>query len=53
MTTPSLLGLTPRSESRMAFSMPCIALASKGLMRIVRASGVWNEASCCIGVGEP
>ena len=40
ITLPSLAGLTPRSESRMAFSMACIALLSYGEIRIIRASGV-------------
>ena len=50
---PSLLGLTPRSESRMAFSMAFIEDLSYGVMMIVRASGFWNDASCCSGVGAP
>jgi hypothetical protein len=53
MTLPSLLGFTPRSESRSVFSMALIAPLSKGEMRMVRASGVWNDASCCRGVGAP
>ena len=50
---PSLLGLTPRSESRMARSISCIADLSNGMTRMVRGSGFWNEASCWSGVGAP
>ena len=50
---PSLLGLTPRSESRSAFSTAASEDLSKGVMSIVRASGVWKDASCCSGVGAP
>ena len=37
----------------MAFSMLCIELLSNGEIRIIRASGVWNDASCWMGVGAP
>ena len=53
MMVPSLLGLTPRSACWIAFSMACIEDLSNGLMMMVRASGVWNDASCCSGVGAP
>jgi hypothetical protein len=53
MMVPSFVGFTPRSLSRMAFSMPVMELRSYGVMIIVRASGVWKEASCCSGVGDP
>ena len=53
MILPSLEGFTPRSESRMAFSMLFMAPLSKGAMMMVRASGVWKDASCCNGVGAP
>ena len=53
MTLPSLLGFTPRSESRRVFSISLIADLSNGEMRMVRASGVWKDASCCSGVGAP
>ena len=39
MTLPSLLGLTPRSESRSVFSISPIADLSNGVMRIVRGLG--------------
>ena len=50
---PSLVGFTPRSESRRDFSIAAIEVLSYGVIRMVRASGVWNDASCCSGVGEP
>ena len=53
MMLPSLLGFTPRSESRSVFSISCIEDLSNGLMMMVRASGVWNDASCWSGVGAP
>ena len=52
-TLPSLDGLTPRSESRMAFSMLAIAPMSYGEIRMVRASCEVKDASCWIGVGVP
>ena len=53
MTVPSSVGLTPRSDSRMAVVMAFIAERSKGLMITVRASGMVMEASCWSGVGAP
>ena len=50
---PSFDGLTPRSESRIDFSMAVIAVRSNGVMRIIRASGTWKLASCCSGVCAP
>ena len=53
MTLPSLEGLAPTSESLRARSMSRRAVLSNGVMRMVRASGMAKEASCCSGVGEP
>ena len=53
MMLPSLLGFTPRSESRIARSMAPIELLSYGLMMTMRASGVVKEASWFTGVGAP
>ncbi len=53
MTLPSLDGLTPRSESRRARSMAPSDDLSNGATRMVRASGVVKDASCCSGVGLP
>ena len=53
MEFPSLLGFTPRSASRMTFSMAAMALRSKGVISMVRGSGELNVASCCSGVGAP
>ena len=53
MIVPSLVGLTPRSESRIAFSIAPSWLASYGLMTAIRASGMEMPASWLSGVGEP
>ena len=50
MICPSLDGLTPRSESRIAFSMALSEPWSYGLMITIRASGMLIEASWLIGV---
>ena len=50
---PSLVGFTPRSESRMAFSIAAIAPMSYGATMTTRASGTVKDASCCSGVGVP
>ena len=53
MTMPSLDGLTPRSESRIAFSMALSWLGSYGLMTAIRASETVIVAICGMGVGAP
>lgn len=53
MILPSLLGLTPRSESRIACSMLRSAVLSNGVTTAIRASGTENEASWLIGVSAP
>ena len=53
MMLPSLLGLTPRSESRIACSMLRSALLSNGVTTAMRGSGTENEASWLIGVSAP
>lgn len=53
MMLPSLLGLTPRSESRIACSILRRALLSNGVTTAIRASGTANEASWLIGVRAP
>jgi hypothetical protein len=50
---PSLLGLTPRSESRIAFSIAASCVLSYGLMMAIRGSGVPIEAIWVRGVGLP
>ena len=52
-TMPSVVGFTPRSESRIAFSTACSWLASYGLMTAIRASGMLIAAIWVIGVGAP
>ena len=53
MMLPSLVGLTPRSESRIAFSMAAIAPLSYGVSVSIRASATWKDASWFTGVGAP
>ena len=53
MIFPSLPGLTPRSLSRMAFSIAGNDEASYGWTITMRASGTWNDASWLIGVCVP
>ena len=53
MMLPSLVGLTPRSESRIAFSIARSELLSYGVMITIRGSGTVNEASWLIGVIVP
>ena len=49
----SLVGLTPRSESRMARSMTPSELLSYGLMTAIRGSGTVSDDSWLIGVTAP
>ena len=53
MTLPSLLGVIPRSDFRMAFSMAGTSEASQGWMVIRRRSGVARLATAFRGVGVP
>ena len=53
ITLPSLVGFTPRSLLRIAFSIAAIEDLSKGWMTTIRGSGMWNEASWFIGVWVP
>ena len=46
ITLPSLLGFNPRSEVRIAFSIPLIRLLSHGWIWIIRASGTVIFATC-------
>ncbi len=50
---PSLEGLTPRSEFRMAFSTSPICEGSNGLMSTMRGSGMAIDAACGSGVCAP
>ena len=50
---PSLLGATPRSESRIAFSIAASVLRSCGRTSSWRASGTWIVASWTIGTWVP
>src|SRR6185437_4824804 len=53
MTVPSLAGLMPRSEVKMAFSTADSELLSYGVMTSSMASGTLNPASCFSGVWVP
>ena len=53
MFLPSLLGVIPRSEFMIAFSISLTSDGSHGAMTSVLASGTVIFASCCIGVGTP
>jgi hypothetical protein len=53
MIMPSFVGLTPRSLSRIAFSIAPSWLGSYGLITAIRASATVIEAICGIGVGVP
>ncbi len=53
MMLPSLLGLTPRSESRIACSMLRSALLSNGVTTAIRGSGTEKDASWLMGVRAP
>ena len=50
ITVPSLEGLTPRSESRIARSMIPSVCLSYGVTRAIRGSGTVMDASWLIGV---
>ncbi len=51
--TPSLAGVMPSSDLRMAFSMAASSFCSQGCMVIVRLSGVLMVETCWMGVGVP
>ena len=53
ITLPSLVGLTPRSLSRMAFSIAAEEPLSYGLMTAIRGSGTCSEDSWLSGVIAP
>ena len=53
MTLPSLEGLRPRSEVRMAFSTAATIDLSHGSAMMSDDSGTFSVATCAIGVGVP
>ena len=53
MSLPSLTGVSPRSDFRMAFSTAAKPPLSQGWMVMVRLSGTATEASWFTGVGVP
>ena len=53
MILPSLTGVSPRSDLRMAFSTAAMPPLSHGWMVRVRLSGTATEAIWLTGVGVP
>ncbi len=53
MTCPSFVGVIPRSDCMMAFSMAATELGSKGWITRTRGSGTLIEANWFMGVGVP
>ena len=53
MTVPSLEGVTPKSLSRIAFSIAFSVVLSHGSMTSIWASGVFTPAIWFTGVGTP
>ncbi len=53
ITSPSLVGLTPKLAAIIAFSMSATEVLSYGEITSKRASGTLMLANCCTGVGAP
>lgn len=53
MTSPSLVGLTPKFAAMIAFSISSTEVLSYGEITNKRASGTLILANCCTGVGAP
>ncbi len=53
MTSPEVAGFSPRSESRIAFSITGTIFFSQGWTAIVRASASVMFAHWPIGIGVP
>jgi hypothetical protein len=53
MVSPELAGFSPRSESRIAFSIGWVIFFSKGVTPMVRASIRITLATCASGVCAP
>ena len=53
ITFPSLIGVSPRSDAMMAFSIALSWLTSHGWIVSVRASGTEMDAIWLSGVGVP
>ena len=52
-TLPSLVGLRPRSEARMAFSIAPSSDGSNGWATIVMGSGIDSVATWLSGIRDP
>jgi hypothetical protein len=53
ITVPAVMGVSPRSDLKMAFSMACTTFFSHGEMTSVRPSSTAMLATCCSGTSEP
>ena len=53
MIFPSLVGLMPRSDFWISFSMTLSMLCSQGAIWMMRGSGMEMLATWLMGVGEP
>ena len=53
ITVPTVVGVRPRSEARIAFSTGPTMVFSYGVIVIERASAMATLATCMIGVSLP
>jgi len=53
ITVPAVIGVSPRSDLKIAFSIACTTLFSHGEMTSVRPSSTAMLATCCSGTSEP
>jgi len=53
MTVPAVIGVSPRSDLKIAFSIACTTVFSHGEMTSVRPSSTVMLATCCKGTSEP
>jgi hypothetical protein len=53
ITLPSLAGLRPRSDVRIAFSITAISEGSNGWAMIIEGSGIDNDATWLSGILLP
>ena len=53
MTVPAVMGVSPRSDLKIAFSIACTTAFSHGEMTSVRPSSTVMLATCCSGTSEP
>src|SRR6185437_15841721 len=53
ITVPAVIGVRPRSDLKMAFSIACTTVFSHGETTSVRPSSMAMLATCCSGTSEP